>query len=259
MAQAGETQVYRKIPVVGDKCYEHVEATRSVNVGNGKRKYYSTNVPTYVGKFVRQERIGPYGDGQYVFDYFDDNGRETKVAYSYEGLTCFNEVPCKIHSNSKIGGRRRRRRSTRRRVKTLKSRRRQRGGYLEVHNGSTYNRWDMYVKDFLEDALRLQDDGRLIQNLTRELIAKYLSNELEEIDYASLPIDQIEDQINLLNTLVRRMNEISIRGRSFEFQKTLLALSEVIRFLEQIISIQKSGYFKPLKTNSSKYPVLNSK
>lgn len=98
MARPGETEVFRISPVV-DKCYEHIEATRSQYMG-GNHRYFSTNQPRYVGKFVRQERRG-YGDGGEVWAIFNDNGTENRVDYSYEGYTCFIEVPCNLHLNSK--------------------------------------------------------------------------------------------------------------------------------------------------------------
>ena len=100
MARAGEIEVFR-IRTEVDKCYEHIEATRSEYLGGmGNFRYFSTNQPRYVGKFIRQERYGS-GDGGEVIDVFSDNGKEVRVNYSYEGFTCFIEVPCKIYLNSK--------------------------------------------------------------------------------------------------------------------------------------------------------------
>jgi hypothetical protein len=78
--------------------------------------YFSTNQPRYVGKYIREQRMGS-GDGQTVTAVFDDNGTKNSVNYSYEGYTCFKEVPCK---NS--GGMRKRSRRTRRKLKTRKHR-----------------------------------------------------------------------------------------------------------------------------------------
>lgn len=99
MARPGEIEVFR-IRTEVDKCYEHIEATRSDYVGRGTHRYFSTNQPRYVGKFIRQERYG-YGDGGEVIDVFSDNGKEVRVNYSYAGFTCFIEVPCKLNFNSK--------------------------------------------------------------------------------------------------------------------------------------------------------------
>jgi hypothetical protein len=99
MAKPGEIEVFRISPKV-DKCYEHIEATRSQYMGGGNHRYFSTNKPRYVGKFVKQMRQG-YGNGGTVWDIFNQNGKENRVDYTYEGYTCFNEVPCKIELNSK--------------------------------------------------------------------------------------------------------------------------------------------------------------
>jgi hypothetical protein len=100
MAQAGEIEVFRNIPEEG-KCYEHVEATRSeYNRGQPRRVYFTTNQPVYVGKFIRQERDG-YGDHASSSAFFMNNGEEIEVPYSWEGRTCFMEVPCKLNLNSK--------------------------------------------------------------------------------------------------------------------------------------------------------------
>ena len=88
MANEGEIEVFFINPEVG-KCYEHVEATRKEYIGGGKSRYFTTNTPRYVGKFIRKERYGS-GDGVEVTGIFD-NGR---VEYSY-GYTCFTEVPCR--------------------------------------------------------------------------------------------------------------------------------------------------------------------
>jgi hypothetical protein len=88
MAGEGEIEVFFINPEVG-KCYEHVEATRKEYIGGGKSRYFTTNTPRYVGKFIRKERYGS-GDGVEVTGIFD-NGR---VEYSY-GYTCFTEVPCR--------------------------------------------------------------------------------------------------------------------------------------------------------------------
>jgi hypothetical protein len=119
MARAREMQVFRITPEVG-KCYEHIEATRSEYIGSGNHKHYSTNKPNYVGKYVRQERYGS-GDGQDVIGIFDDNGKENRVNYSYEGYTCFNEVPCKETATGFFSGGYRKRKNTKRKNRKLKS------------------------------------------------------------------------------------------------------------------------------------------
>jgi hypothetical protein len=94
MARPGETEVFFISPEKG-KCYEHVEATRDEYIGDGKRRYFTTNVPKYVGEYTRQMRSGS-GDGMEVYSYFEDSrtGKTHEIAHSYEGNTCFLEVPC---------------------------------------------------------------------------------------------------------------------------------------------------------------------
>jgi hypothetical protein len=96
---ANEIEVFRITPEEG-KCYEHIEATRSQYIGAGNRRYFSTNQPRYVGRFIRHESQG-YGDGGHSWDIFKDGGEENRVDYSYEGNTCFIEVPCKLNFKSK--------------------------------------------------------------------------------------------------------------------------------------------------------------
>jgi hypothetical protein len=89
-----EMEIFRISPEEG-KCYEHIEATRSQYMrGMANRRYFSTNQPRYVGKFIREERSG-YGDSGQVWAIFNDSGTENRVKYSYEGNTCFIEAPCK--------------------------------------------------------------------------------------------------------------------------------------------------------------------
>jgi hypothetical protein len=120
MAQAGEVEVFRITPQV-DKCYEHIEATRSVYIGGGKYTYFSKNEPKYVGKFIIQKSHGDRNGAKY-YDYFDDNGKENVVQYSYEGLTCFTEVKCKTGGGMRKSGIRKRSRRARRKLKTRKNR-----------------------------------------------------------------------------------------------------------------------------------------
>jgi hypothetical protein len=118
---SGEKEVFRISPIVG-KCYEHIEATRNEWIEGkhgirGEYRYFSTNQPTYVGKFLRLERYGS-GDGGEVVAVFSNNGREVQVSYSYEGFTCFIEVPCRSGGGSKF------RKSRKLNKKTKKTRRR---------------------------------------------------------------------------------------------------------------------------------------
>jgi hypothetical protein len=88
-----ETEVFRLTPVL-NRCYEHAEYTRKQ--GNYPNERYFVNIPPrYVGELIRREE-GPGGDGGgWRRDYFRDlTGNEVAVNYSYEGRTCFREVPC---------------------------------------------------------------------------------------------------------------------------------------------------------------------
>jgi hypothetical protein len=95
MTLENEIEVYRLVPVVG-KYYQTAESTRREYAYNNQSvlitTHFTKNPLKYVGKYVRTERFG-YGDGSYGFAVFDNNGREIIVHYSYEGNTCFIEVP----------------------------------------------------------------------------------------------------------------------------------------------------------------------
>jgi|694.fasta_scaffold20903_9 hypothetical protein len=88
-----EFEVFRITPEVNEKCYEYAESTRSQGRWPNERRF--TNVkPQYVGRLIKIE-TGGYGDNGWRRDYFQDNtGKERVVNYSYEGNTCFREVPC---------------------------------------------------------------------------------------------------------------------------------------------------------------------
>lgn len=88
-----EFEVFRITPEVNEKCYEYAESTRKEGRWPNERRF--TNVkPQYVGRLIKFE-TGGYGDNGWRRDYFqDDTGKEHVVNYSYEGNTCFREVPC---------------------------------------------------------------------------------------------------------------------------------------------------------------------
>jgi hypothetical protein len=89
-----EEEVFRDVnPLVG-RCYDHVEASRREGIYPNIRYFAPSLNRVYVGRFVREERRG-FGDGQQIYAIFvDNNGQERRVQYSYEGNTCFIEVPC---------------------------------------------------------------------------------------------------------------------------------------------------------------------
>ena len=94
MARPGETEV-SDLPEKG-KCYEYAEATRKEDIGDRKWRYFTTNVPKYVGKHTEQRRSG-FHDGMEVYSDFEDSrtGKTHKIAHSYEGNTSFREVRCR--------------------------------------------------------------------------------------------------------------------------------------------------------------------
>jgi hypothetical protein len=88
-------QVYRISPAI-NRFYETALYTHK----EGKwpnEEYYTTNKPTYVGKFIEHKQYG-YGDGAiHVGIFLNDRNRQyVIVQYTYEGTTCFREVYPKI-------------------------------------------------------------------------------------------------------------------------------------------------------------------
>lgn len=92
-AAAPEVEVFRITPTSG-KCYEHAEYTRKEGRYPNPERYYFRGQPRYVGKHTGDKRSG-FGNGGEYFSFFDNNGTKNRVNYSYEGHTCFREVPCR--------------------------------------------------------------------------------------------------------------------------------------------------------------------
>ena len=124
-----EIEIFRIDPEEG-KCYDHAEATRKEyksGFGNGigsrasVTRYFTTNTPEYVGQYLRTERRGS-GEDRQSFYIFNRNNREHSVEASYDGMTCFSEVPCRNSSAMNIfkrgGGKRRTRRTRKKSKKT---------------------------------------------------------------------------------------------------------------------------------------------
>jgi len=84
-----EIEVFRCEPIPG-KYYEHAEATRKT--GDWRTERCFATHATYVGQFIRCMRWG-YGDNGGCAAFFDLDGVSVRVDYSYEGNTCFREVP----------------------------------------------------------------------------------------------------------------------------------------------------------------------
>lgn len=88
-------------------------------------------------------------------------------------------------------------------MKTKRRRRRQRGGYV-----AGFPRMN---NELLEFAL-FKTTGYLL-NFTMELVAQYLSNQSEEIDYDSLSVDEIESQIERLENYANQFRDQITQGR----------------------------------------------
>ena len=85
---AKEIEVFQ-IELIPGKYYEHAEATRKS--GRWPSQQCFAKSTTYVGKFLYFVRWG-YGDGSGRADYFDLDGKQVRIEYSYAGDTCFREV-----------------------------------------------------------------------------------------------------------------------------------------------------------------------
>lgn len=82
-----EVEVYRLTSFSSDLRYEFAMKTRT----EGKypnEKYYTTNVLQYLGNHVSSEAWG-YGGAE---NFIDESGKQTKIIYDYEGLTCFRTI-----------------------------------------------------------------------------------------------------------------------------------------------------------------------
>jgi len=88
----GRIEMFRISPQL-DKYYEYAEYTMSEGKYPNTR-YFINSTPQYVGEFIKREE-GGCGDGSWRIDYFrDDNMNIIPIKYTYEGTTCFREVPC---------------------------------------------------------------------------------------------------------------------------------------------------------------------
>jgi hypothetical protein len=74
------------------KCYAFALMTRRVG-SFPNEKYYTTNPLQYLGKHIRSEEWGSR-DQHSGAETFDNHGKETRIGYDYDGLTCFREVQC---------------------------------------------------------------------------------------------------------------------------------------------------------------------
>jgi hypothetical protein len=87
-----EVEVFRLTPRI-DKYYATATYTRKTGTWSQKNeRYFTTNPIRYVGKFVEGVTTG-MGDGSSHYDIFENNGNTELVHYTYEGTTCFIELP----------------------------------------------------------------------------------------------------------------------------------------------------------------------
>jgi|LakMenEpi03Aug12_release.lakeMendotaPanAssembly.Ray.scaffolds.fasta_scaffold345989_2 hypothetical protein len=94
------TEVFRLTPEVG-KRYRYAEAT-SRQGSYPTQKYFTTNEVHYVGVFKEHLQYG-YRDNAIHIGVFDNYGTEVRVNYSYDGNTCFIEIPQpRINSDIKL-------------------------------------------------------------------------------------------------------------------------------------------------------------
>jgi hypothetical protein len=87
-----EEEVFRIIPQI-NKAYETAICTRKTGIHPNDR-YYTTNPVVYVGITIKNFSYN-HRDASYGYVLFSKNGIEEKVEYTYEGTTCFREVPIK--------------------------------------------------------------------------------------------------------------------------------------------------------------------
>jgi hypothetical protein len=94
---SGEIEVYRLKPIIG-KYYATTTYTRKTGEwSQNNERYFSTNTIMYVGKFMEGVTSG-YGDASTHYDIFENNGKTEIVHYTYEGTTCFIELPDEFSS-----------------------------------------------------------------------------------------------------------------------------------------------------------------
>lgn len=86
-----EVEVPRTAKLHPEKYYEYAEITRKKDVYPNER-YFTTNKPVYVGKFIKTVKLYNTSDSPVVSYFEDDNGKEQVVPYSFEGNTWFREV-----------------------------------------------------------------------------------------------------------------------------------------------------------------------
>ena len=113
-----EIEVVQTTPEVG-KCYSYAIATRRHDLEFGESKYFTTNTPTYLGKFVRSTISGTGNGSIYTAYFLNQNGEEVELEYDNDYMTCLMERPCRdgplYHQDGPLyllGGKRKHRRGT---------------------------------------------------------------------------------------------------------------------------------------------------
>ena len=92
------TEIFRITPEYGVNgspvYYEHAEYTQKEGTWYmHNERYFTSEPPRYVGYLIRREE-GGFGDNSWRIDFFQNEYNEVvSVPYSYEGRTCFREVP----------------------------------------------------------------------------------------------------------------------------------------------------------------------
>lgn len=85
-------EVFRIIQFDKNKYYEYAMKTKT----EGKwpnEKHYTNNKLIFLGKYKESIIFGNFGDGRSGCEIFiDDDGKEKRINYDYEGNICFREM-----------------------------------------------------------------------------------------------------------------------------------------------------------------------
>lgn len=113
-----EYEVYRITPEVG-KCYVYAEYEKKTGTykEDNERYFSETKKPEYVGQCTSM-----VSEPNRAFAVFKNGDKEKTIHFSYEGKTCFREVPCQEENKQeeKKGGKKKKRRTLKKR-KTKKN------------------------------------------------------------------------------------------------------------------------------------------
>ena len=85
-------EVFRIIQFDKNKFYEYAMKTKTEGRWPNE-KHYTTNKLIFLGKYKESITWGNFGDGRGGCEIFiDDDGKEKRINYDYEGNTCFREI-----------------------------------------------------------------------------------------------------------------------------------------------------------------------